>query len=159
MVVSIHSVVGLDFAGGLTTGWHSTQFPPFFVFGAMLSGLAAVIILIIPCRHFMHLEPYITARHFDVLGKLLLTSSLFMGYAYIMDAFDTFYGPDKAEKTMFLDAHDRPVRLCVLGQDRHQRAAAAALLVAPARGRCCRSSCWSARASSSACGGSGSRSW
>jgi Ni/Fe-hydrogenase subunit HybB-like protein len=102
VVVSIHSVVGLDFAGAQTPGWHSTQFPPFFVFGAMLSGLAAALMLIIFVRHFMHLEPYITARHFDVLGKLLLTSSLFMAYAYIMDAFDTFYGPDKADKVMFV---------------------------------------------------------
>src|SRR5213075_1947065 len=50
MVVSVHSVVGLDFAGGLTTGWHSTQFPPYFFFGAVISGIALVILLTIPIR-------------------------------------------------------------------------------------------------------------
>lgn len=51
MVISVHSVVGLDFAGGLTTGWHSTQFPPYFFFGAVISGLALIIMLTIMARH------------------------------------------------------------------------------------------------------------
>ena len=103
LVVSVHSIVGLDFAGGLTVGWHSTQFPPLFVFGAMLSGLAMVILLVLPLRRALHLEAYITERHVDVLGKLLLTSSLLIGYSYIMDVFTTFYGPDDADRTMFIE--------------------------------------------------------
>ncbi|MBV9655273.1 MAG: polysulfide reductase NrfD [Acetobacteraceae bacterium] len=102
LVVSVHSVVGLDFAGGETTGWHSTQFPPFFVFGALLSGFATVILLVIPMRHYFSLQTYITERHFDALGKLMVVSSLCMAYAYIMDVFTTFYGPDPADKTMFV---------------------------------------------------------
>ena len=102
LVVSVHSIVGLDFAGGETVGWHSTQFPPFFVFGALLSGFATVILLVIPARHLFGLADIMTARHLDVLGKLMVASSLCMAYAYVMDVFWTFYGPDPAEKTMFI---------------------------------------------------------
>lgn len=103
LVISVHSIVGLDFAGAATVGWHSTQFPPFFVFGALLSGFAAVMLLAIPVRRLLGLEDFITGRHFDILGKLLLTSSLCVGYAYLMEAFTTFYGPDAAEKRLFVN--------------------------------------------------------
>lgn len=103
LVVSVHSIVGLDFAVAATVGWHSTQFPPFFVFGALLSGFAMVLLLIIPLRRLLGLEDFITGRHFDVLGKLLLTSSLCVAYAYMMDAFMTFYGSDESEKTLFVN--------------------------------------------------------
>jgi molybdopterin-containing oxidoreductase family membrane subunit len=103
LVVSVHSVVGLDFAGAATVGWHSTQFPPFFVFGALLSGFAMVLLLIAPMRRLLNLQDFITGRHFDVLCRLMLVSSLCLGYAYMMDAFTTFYGPDQADKTMFID--------------------------------------------------------
>jgi molybdopterin-containing oxidoreductase family membrane subunit len=101
LVCSVHSIVGLDFAGAATVGWHSTMFPPFFIFGAFLSGFATVLLLIMPLRRLLRLQRYITTRHVEVLGRLLLTSSLFVGYAYIMDAFTTYYGGEKAEITMF----------------------------------------------------------
>jgi Ni/Fe-hydrogenase subunit HybB-like protein len=101
LVCSVHSVVGLDFAGGATVGWHSTMFPPFFIFGAFLSGFATVLLLVIPLRRLLRLERYMTTHHIDVLARLLLTSSLFVGYAYIMDAFSTYYGGDKAEITNY----------------------------------------------------------
>jgi molybdopterin-containing oxidoreductase family membrane subunit len=103
LVVSVHSIVGLDFAGGETVGWHSTQFPILFVFGALLSGFAMVLMLVLALRRLLHLEPYITERHIDVLGRLLLTSSLCIAYGYLMDAFTTFYGSDPAERTMFVE--------------------------------------------------------
>ena len=102
LVVSVHSIVGLDFAGAAVTGWHSTQFPPFFVFGAVLSGFATVLMLVIPLRHFLKLQAYITPRHLDVLARLLLTSSICVGYAYLMDAFSTFYGGQPAEHRWFI---------------------------------------------------------
>ena len=86
-MVSIHSIVGLDFAGAATTGWHSTEFPPFFVFGALLSGFAIVLLLVIPLRRLLALTDIMTGRHLDVLCKLLLMSSLLLTYAYIMDVF------------------------------------------------------------------------
>jgi len=101
VVVSIHSIVGLDFAGAATPGWHSTEFPPFFVFGALLSGFAIVLLLIIPLRRLLELEDMMTGRHFDVLCRLLLMSSLCVAYAYLMDAFTTYYGGDRAERVMF----------------------------------------------------------
>jgi len=103
LVISVHSIVGLDFAGAATVGWHSTQFPPFFVFGALLSGFAVVLLLVIPLRRLLGLEDFITGRHFDVLGKLLLTSSLCVAYAYLMEAFTIFYGGESAEKLQYLD--------------------------------------------------------
>jgi molybdopterin-containing oxidoreductase family membrane subunit len=102
LVVSVHSIVGLDFAGGLTVGWHSTQFPPFFVFGALLSGFAMVLLLVIPLRRLMKLQAFITERHLDVLCKLLLMSSLLVGYSYMMDVFTTFYSPDDAERVAYM---------------------------------------------------------
>lgn len=101
LVVSVHSVVGLDFAGGETPGWHSTQFPPFFVFGAVLSGFAAVLVLVLPLRKLLRFEAYITGRHIDVLCRLLLVSSLCVSYAYMMDAFTTYYGADPADVRWF----------------------------------------------------------
>jgi Ni/Fe-hydrogenase subunit HybB-like protein len=103
VVVSIHSIVGLDFAGAATPGWHSTEFPPFFVCGALLSGFAIVLLLIIPLRRLLGLEDFMTGRHLDVLCKLLLTSSLCICYAYLMDAFDVFYGGDRTERIMFAE--------------------------------------------------------
>jgi Ni/Fe-hydrogenase subunit HybB-like protein len=101
LVCSVHSIVGLDFAGAATVGWHSTQFPPFFIVGAFLSGFATVIILIVPLRRLLRLEAFITGRHIDVLCRLMAASSLTLLYCYTMDAFTTWYGADGADKTMF----------------------------------------------------------
>ncbi|MGJ0509789.1 MAG: NrfD/PsrC family molybdoenzyme membrane anchor subunit [Methylocystis sp.] len=103
LVISVHSIVGLDFAGAATVGWHSTQFPPFFVFGALLSGFAMVLLLAAPLRRLLGFEDFITGRHFDVLCKLLLVSSLCVGYSYIMEAFMTFYGGEAADRLSFID--------------------------------------------------------
>ncbi|MGH6795854.1 MAG: NrfD/PsrC family molybdoenzyme membrane anchor subunit, partial [Methylocella sp.] len=103
LVVSVHSIVGLDFAGAATIGWHSTEFPPFFVFGALLSGFAMVLLMVVPLRRLLSLEDFITGHHIDILCKMLLVSSLCLAYAYMMDAFSVFYGGDIAEKIGFVD--------------------------------------------------------
>jgi molybdopterin-containing oxidoreductase family membrane subunit len=103
MVVSVHSVVGLDFAGGLTPGWHSTQFPPYFFFGAVISGIALVILLTIPIRRAYALQAIITDYHLNALGKIMLTGSLMLGFAYFWEAFGPFYGSEVAERTMFVE--------------------------------------------------------
>ena len=102
LVVSVHSVVGLDFAGAATPGWHSTEYPPFFVFGALWSGLATVMLLVLSLRRVLGLTPLITERHISVLAKLLLTSSLCMTYAYIFDAFEPFYIGKTTERLQFV---------------------------------------------------------
>src|SRR5437763_9344007 len=68
MVISVHSVVGLDFAGGLTPGWHSTQFPPYFFFGAVISGIALVILLTVPIRRAYGLHAIISEYHMNALA-------------------------------------------------------------------------------------------
>ena len=103
LVVSVHSVVGLDFAGAATPGWHSTEYPPFFVFGALWSGLSTVLLLLLTLRRPLNLTPYITERHIQVLAKLMLTSSLCMTYAYMMDAFEPFYSGEAVERMQYLD--------------------------------------------------------
>ena len=112
LVVSVHSIVGLDFAGGATPGWHSTEYPPFFVFGALWSGLATVMLLVLGLRRTLGLASLITERHIQALAKLLLTSSLLMSYAYVMDAFEPFYSGEQAERLQYLNrimGNDAPV--------------------------------------------------
>lgn len=103
MVISVHSVVGLDFAGGITPGWHSTQFPPYFFFGAVISGIALVILLTVPIRHAYALQAIITGYHLNALAKIMLTGSLMLGFAYFWEAFGPYYGSDVAERTMFTE--------------------------------------------------------
>ena len=115
LVVSVHSVVGLDFAGAATPGWHSTEYPPFFVFGALWSGIATVTLLVLGLRGVLRLQGLMTERHVRVLAKLLLVSSLCMSYAYIMDAWEPFYSGDPVEKTQFLHRLASPVYWGMLG--------------------------------------------
>jgi Ni/Fe-hydrogenase subunit HybB-like protein len=101
MVISVHSVVGLDFAGGLTPGWHSTQFPPYFFFGAVISGLALVIMLTIMVRRGYHLQDIITEYHFNALGKVMLVGSLMLAYSYLWEAWGAIYGSNVADRSEF----------------------------------------------------------
>jgi molybdopterin-containing oxidoreductase family membrane subunit len=102
LVCSVHSIVGLDFAGGLTPGWHSTQFPPYFIFGAVLSGFAIVLMLVIPLRRAFELKGVITLRHIDVLARLMLTCSLLISYSYLLEMFMPFYRGEQHEVTVAL---------------------------------------------------------
>jgi molybdopterin-containing oxidoreductase family membrane subunit len=101
MVVSVHSVVGLDYAGGLTPGWHDTQFPPYFFFGAVISGTAVIIMLTIMVRWGYGLQDVLTGYHFNAMAKVMLTGSLMLAYAYVWEAFGPIYGSDVAERTEF----------------------------------------------------------
>ncbi|HET7342121.1 MAG TPA: NrfD/PsrC family molybdoenzyme membrane anchor subunit, partial [Methylomirabilota bacterium] len=98
LVLSVHSVVSWDFAMALLPGWHSTLFAPFFVDGAILSGFAMVIILVLPMRHFFRLGAYLTERHLDALAKLLLVTSLVLTYFYACDMFTSWYSGDVFER-------------------------------------------------------------
>jgi molybdopterin-containing oxidoreductase family membrane subunit len=101
MVISVHSVVGLDFAGGLTPGWHSTQFPPYFFFGAVISGTALIIMLTILVRWGYRLQDVLTGYHLNALAKVMLVGSVMLGYAYLWEAWGPIYGSDVAERTQF----------------------------------------------------------
>jgi len=82
LVVSVHSVVSWDFAVSILPGWHSTLFPPYFVAGAILSGVAMVIVILVPLRKWLHLEEIITPHHLDMLSRLVLLTSLIVTYSY-----------------------------------------------------------------------------
>jgi Ni/Fe-hydrogenase subunit HybB-like protein len=97
LVVSVHSVVGYDFATALMPGWRSTLFAPYFVVGAMFSGFAMVIVITIALRAAFKLHAFVTPRHLDAMAKILLAASLIMGYAYGMEAFMAWYGTDADE--------------------------------------------------------------
>jgi len=101
LVISVHSIVSADFAVGLTPGWHSTIFPPFFVAGAIFSGFAMVLSLIIPARKVFRLENVITPRHVDACAKLLLVTGLCVAYGYAIEFFVAWYSGDEFEIEQF----------------------------------------------------------
>jgi molybdopterin-containing oxidoreductase family membrane subunit len=103
LVISVHSVVSSDFAATVLPGWHSTIFPPYFVTGAILSGLAMVLSLMLLVRKAMHLEDYITPRHIDALTKLTLTTSCLVGLAYAIEFFTALYASNRYESFTFLN--------------------------------------------------------
>ncbi len=103
LVVSVHSVVSWDFAMTILPGWHSTIFAPYFVAGAIFSGLAMVITLLIPLRRLLGLEAYITIRHFEQLAKLIIVTSLIVGYAYAVEFFIAWYSGNPYEQGAFYD--------------------------------------------------------
>jgi Ni/Fe-hydrogenase subunit HybB-like protein len=105
LVLSVHSVVSWDFAMALVPGWHSTLFAPFFVDGAILSGFAMVLVLVLPMRFYFRLHPYITARHLDALAKLLLATSLLLTYFYACDIFTAWYSGDVFERASLFWRH------------------------------------------------------
>ena len=101
LVISVHSVVSSDFAMANVPGWHETVFPPYFVAGAIFSGFAMVLILAIPLRWFYSLEEFITIEHLDVMGKVLLATSLLTSYGYLSEQFQSWYGGDPAENYIY----------------------------------------------------------
>jgi Ni/Fe-hydrogenase subunit HybB-like protein len=100
LVVSVHTIVSFDFAYGLVPGWHSTIFPPYFVAGAVYQGFAMVLTLSIPVRKLFHLEDFITARHLDNMGKVMLATGLIVAYGYMTETFMAWYSVDTYERYM-----------------------------------------------------------
>jgi Ni/Fe-hydrogenase subunit HybB-like protein len=100
LVVSVHSVVSFDFAVGIVPGWHATIFPPYFVAGAIYSGFAMVITLMIPVRKLYHLEDFVTDRHLDFMAKVMLATGLIVLYGYTMELFFSFYSGSEYEGFM-----------------------------------------------------------
>ncbi len=94
LVVSVHTVVSLDFAVSVVPGWHATMFPPYFVAGAIFAGFAMVMTLAIPLRKAYGLEGLITLRHLDYMARILLATGLIVGYAYMVEAFFAWYSGD-----------------------------------------------------------------
>jgi molybdopterin-containing oxidoreductase family membrane subunit len=108
LVVSVHTVVSFDFAVGLVPGWHATIFPPYFVAGAIYGGFAMVLTLAIPLRRIYGLEDFVTARHLDYMGRVLLATGLIVAYGYTMEAFTAWYSGNTYEAYMMLNRFTGP---------------------------------------------------
>jgi Ni/Fe-hydrogenase subunit HybB-like protein len=104
LVVSVHSVVSWDFAMSIAPGWHSTIFAPYFVAGAIFSGLAMVLTILIPMRRLYALHDYVTLDHFESVAKLIIATSLIVSYAYATEGFLAWYRGSEYERSTF---HDR----------------------------------------------------
>jgi molybdopterin-containing oxidoreductase family membrane subunit len=104
LVISVHSIVSLDFSITQLPGWHSTIFPPYFVVGAIYSGLAMVLMLLLPVRRAFHLEQIVTARHLDRIAKLLLATGCMLAYSYLCEAYIAWYSADPFERYTMLVA-------------------------------------------------------
>src|SRR5438270_551171 len=100
LVLSVHSVVSLDFAVAQLPGWHSTIFPPYFVAGAIYSGFAMVLNIVIPVRKIYGLESLITKRHLNNMANIMLATGLMVGYGYLMEGFMSWYSGDIFEQYM-----------------------------------------------------------
>lgn len=103
LVISVHSIVALDFAYGNTPGWHSTIFPPYFVAGALFSGFAMVLTLAIPLRAFFNLHDFITERHLDHAAKILLATGFIVFYSYLIEIFMAWYSGNEYELSTILE--------------------------------------------------------
>ena len=101
VAVSVHSIVSWDFAMAPVPMWHSTIFAPYFVAGAIFSGIAALIIAMAGLRKFLHLEEYLRPIHFENLGKLLLVMSLLWFYFVFAERLTGWYGNEKYEMPIF----------------------------------------------------------
>ena len=103
LVLSVHSVVSTDFAVANIPGWHTTIFPPFFVAGAIYSGFAMVLNIMIPLRFVYGLESVITERHLNCMAGVMLATGLMVGYGYIMETFTGWYSGDIYEQYLVIN--------------------------------------------------------
>lgn len=108
LVVSVHSIVGLDFAVSVIPGWHVTIFPPYFVAGAIFSGFAMVLTLAIPVRALFGLKDLITLNHLNNISKVMLATGLMVLYGYGMEAFFAWYSANEYEGYMFKNRMEGP---------------------------------------------------
>ncbi|HEY3898129.1 MAG TPA: NrfD/PsrC family molybdoenzyme membrane anchor subunit [Chthoniobacter sp.] len=100
LVLSVHSVVSFDFSVAIVPGWHSTIFPPYFVAGAIYSGFAMVLNIVIPVRKLYKLESLITMRHLNNMANVMLVTGEIVAYGYLIEAFMSWYSGDVFEEYM-----------------------------------------------------------
>jgi molybdopterin-containing oxidoreductase family membrane subunit len=112
LVVSVHSIVSLDFAVSIVPGWHSTIFPPYFVAGAIYSGFAMVLTIAIPLRKVYSLQDLVTIRHLDNMAKVMLASGMVVAYGYIMETFIAWYSGNIFEQYMMYNRMFGPYGWC-----------------------------------------------
>jgi len=103
LVLSVHSIVSMDFAVSQLPGWHTTIFPPYFVAGAIFSGFAMVITLMVLMRKALGMENILTTRHFENMAKILIVTGTMVGYAYGMEFFIAWYSGNPYEQYAFIN--------------------------------------------------------
>ena len=112
LVISVHSIVSMDFATSVLPGWHTTLFPPYFVAGAVFSGFGMVMTLLIIVRAVMHLERYITATHLEAMAKIMLLTGSIVGFSYATELFNAWYSHNVYERYAFLNRLAGPYAWC-----------------------------------------------
>jgi Ni/Fe-hydrogenase subunit HybB-like protein len=103
LVLSVHSVVSFDFAVTMLPGWHSTIFPPYFVAGAIYSGFAMVLNILIPLRKLYRLEKIIPMRYMNNMANVMLATGMMVSYGYFIEAFMSWYSGDVFERYMMFN--------------------------------------------------------
>ena len=103
LVLSVHTIVSFDFAVSIVPGWHTTIFPPYFVAGAIFSGFAMVVTVLIFVRKIFDLEKIITLNHLEKMTKVILATGLMVGYAYGMEFFIAWYSGVQVEQFVFIN--------------------------------------------------------
>jgi len=103
LVLSVHTIVSFDFAVSVIPGWHTTIFPPYFVAGAIFSGFAMVITLMVIARQTLHLEDLITMKHLENMCKVILATGSIVGYAYAVEFFTAFFSGNPYERFTFIN--------------------------------------------------------
>ncbi|MFN5711070.1 MAG: NrfD/PsrC family molybdoenzyme membrane anchor subunit [Bacteroidota bacterium] len=103
LVLSVHTIVSMDFATSILPGWHTTIFPPYFVAGAIFSGFAMVQTLLIITRKVLSLENYITTLHIDMMNRIILVTGSIVGIAYITEFFIAWYSGVEYESYCFIN--------------------------------------------------------
>jgi molybdopterin-containing oxidoreductase family membrane subunit len=98
LVVSVHSIVGMDFATSIVPGWHTTFSPPYFVAGAIFCGFAMVMTLMIPLRAVYGLQDFVTHRHLENMAKVILATGSMMAYGYAAEVFFAYYSGNEYER-------------------------------------------------------------
>jgi Ni/Fe-hydrogenase subunit HybB-like protein len=98
LVLSVHSIVSMDFATSILPGWHATIFPPYFVAGAVFSGFGMVLTLLIITRKVMRLERFITLAHLDRMAKITLLTGSLVALSYATEWFHAWYGGNPDER-------------------------------------------------------------
>ncbi len=102
LVISVHSIVSMDFSVSVVPGWHTTIFPPYFVVGAIFSGFGMVLTLMIILRHVYKFKEYVTDGHLEAITRILVFISLIMGTAYMTELFMAWYSGNEYELFTFM---------------------------------------------------------
>jgi Ni/Fe-hydrogenase subunit HybB-like protein len=108
LVLSVHTIVSMDFATSVIPGWHTTIFPPYFVAGAIFSGFAMVLTLMLVTRKVYKLEDYITITHIELMNIVIIITGSIVGIAYITEFFVAWYSGVEAEQYAFLNRATGP---------------------------------------------------